>query len=424
MNPILGCIADDVTGATDIASALATEGLRVVQLFGEPAGPLNIEVDAVVIALKIRTEPVKWAMQQAVNACAWLQNQGSTHYYFKYCSTFDSTDGGNIVPISEALMGFLDNDFTVVCPALPINQRTVYQGYLFVDDRLLAESSMRDHPITPMRESNLRAVINKQSIQHLTAGLVPYQIVQEGSKHIRNHLKKLHDNGHHFAVIDAISDDNLYEIAKSCEHMRLLTGASALAQSVARLWRQSGVLIPKTKSSVLPSIDGPVVVLAGSCSLATREQVHMLSLHYPLISLNSETIAIDKAIVANTSRATYQKLQQYPVVIISSAQSPQQVVQVQQAFGKDQISKKVENFFANVAKQLLTLGIRKFIVAGGETSGAVANALAVKQIRIGPAIAPGVPWTVTTSSPETLLAFKSGNFGDKNFFITAAEMVL
>ena len=422
MTPILGCIADDVTGATDIALMLARNGMRTVQMLGLPTAAQRCQADAIVVALKTRSIAPQTAIDESVAAAKWLKNQGVKQYFFKYCSTFDSTDKGNIGPVAEALMNFLGSEFSVACPAFPANLRTVYQGHLFVADKLLSESSLRNHPITPMTDANLVRVLDRQTAAGSSVGLAAFDIVNRGAEAIQGRFRELQREGHRFAIADAVSDDNLRQIALACNDMPLLTGGSALSMGLPDNYRKAGLLPDNQGDFELPSLSGPVAILAGSCSTATQQQIKTASAQYPVLALDPLALSKGTLDVERLSQNALGKLAGGPVIIASTA-TPENVAKAQEIAGKDAISELIEQTFAALAKALVDSDIKKVIVAGGETSGAIAKALGVQQLHIGPEIDPGVPWTAHLDTPELLLAFKSGNFGGEDFFIKASEMV-
>lgn len=418
MSLLLGCIADDLTGASDIALMLASGGMNVDLLSGMEEVAPSASADAVVIGLKTRTSPVEDAVSESLEAAKWLKSQGASQLYFKYCSTFDSTNKGNIGPVAEALMDFLDEDITVVVPSFPRNGRTVYQGYLFVNEQLLSESGMKNHPLTPMTDANIVRVMDSQIRDESRVGLIPQETVYKGSKSISLKLDELKAEGKRYAVIDTLSDADLMTIGESCSNLSLLTGGSGLAKGLPQNFRNKGMLDEGHGFAELPEMDGPVVILAGSCSLATQGQVEMTKLLSPSIRISPEDLMTGKQSV-ETLLADIKRHLHEPSVLIYSSASSDVVESIQSQYGREDTGDKVEQTLASIAAELNNQGVKKFIVAGGETSGAVSKSLKLKALKVGPEIAPGVPWTVSEKDPELLIAFKSGNFGDKNFFQTA-----
>ena len=422
MNPIkLGCIADDFTGATDLANNLVRAGMRVVQTIGVPHGPLSADVDAVVVALKSRTIAPDEAVQQSIEALQWLQAQGAQQIYFKYCSTFDSTAQGNIGPVTEALMDALQTDFTIATPAFPDNKRTVFKGYLFVGDVLLNESGMQNHPLTPMTDANLVRVLQAQT--HRKVGLIDHTVVAQGEAAITRRIADLKNQDVGIAVVDAVSNDDLMRLGQALKAMPLVTAGSGVAIGLP----QNFGLAPSSQASALPAATGWQAVVSGSCSVATNAQVAAFTqTGRPALALDPLKIANDaslgKDLVADVLAWAGPLLKVGPVLIYSSA-TPESVKAVQKQLGVDEAGALVERTLAAIARGLVGLGVRQLVVAGGETSGACVLALNISQLQIGPQIDPGVPWchahTATADAAGLHLALKSGNFGSENFFSQA-----
>ena len=422
MNPIkLGCIADDFTGATDLANNLVRAGMRVVQTIGVPHGPLSADVDAVVVALKSRTIAPDEAVQQSIEALQWLQAQGAQQIYFKYCSTFDSTAQGNIGPVTEALMDALQTDFTIATPAFPDNKRTVFKGYLFVGDVLLNESGMQNHPLTPMTDANLVRVMQAQT--HRKVGLIDHTVVAQGEAAITRRIADLKNQGVGIAVVDAVSNDDLMRLGQALKAMPLVTAGSGVAIGLP----QNFGLAPSSQASALPAATGWQAVVSGSCSVATNAQVAaFIQTGRPALALDPLKIANDaslgKDLVADVLAWAGPLLKVGPVLIYSSA-APESVKAVQKQLGVDEAGALVERTLAAIARGLVGLGVRQLVVAGGETSGACVLALNISQLQIGPQIDPGVPWchahSATADAAGLHLALKSGNFGSENFFSQA-----
>src|SRR5687768_1266475 len=390
----LGCIADDLTGATDLAVTLAREGLSVTQVNGLP-GTLALPAhDAFVVALKSRTAAPADAVAWSLEALRWLQSRGAERIYFKYCSTFDSTPRGNIGPVADALLDALGERATVATPAYPRNGRTVYKGNLFVGDVPLAESGMKDHPLTPMRDSNLVRVLAAQTRRKVS--LIPCEVMDAGASAIRAKLEEL--NG--FAILDAVRDEHLVAGGEACRDMKLTTGGAGLAMGIAR-----ALGVKKTSVSALPKVAGAAVVLAGSCSQATLRQI--AAFRGPSFRIQPERIDVDAALRFAAENGDH------PLIYASAP--PEGIVP-----GKGEA---IEHAFRHVARELARKGVRKFVVAGGETSGAVVEALGVRALAIGPEIDPGVPWTAAVGGEPYLLALKSGNFGSRDFFAKALGML-
>jgi len=412
---ILGCIADDYTGATDLANTLVRRGMRSVQLIGVPAADADPgDAEAVVVALKTRTAPVDDATRRSVAALRWLREHGARQFFFKYCSTFDSTAHGNIGPVADALLDALGETFTIACPAFPTNARTVYHGHLFVADRLLSESGMKDHPLTPMRDPDLVRVLGRQTPGRV--GLIEQAVVARGADAVAAACASLQAAGFRHAVVDAISDRDLLTIAAAARDLKLLTGASGLALGLPRNYRRAG-LIGRAERPAPPRIRGRRAVLAGSCSPATRSQLDRARRHWPCLDLDPVRLArggADEALAWAAERAA-----DTPIIICSSA-APEQVTRVQARLGP-RAGEIVEAAFGRIARGLLEIGVGQLVVAGGETSGAVVEALGIRALRIGPEIDPGVPWCETIAGPPLALALKSGNFGAEDFLLKAFE---
>jgi uncharacterized protein YgbK (DUF1537 family) len=415
---ILGCIADDFTGATDLANNLVRGGMRALQTIGVPKGPLAEEVEAAVVALKSRTIPAREAVARSLDALAWLRAQGARQFYFKYCSTFDSTPRGNIGPVAEALMEALGTDFTIACPAFPENGRTVFKGCLFVGDVPLDESGMRDHPLTPMTDANLVRVLQAQAGRKV--GLIDYAVVARGPQAIARRIEELRAAGVGIAIVDAISDDDLRRLGPALKDLPLVTAGSGVAIGLPVNWG----IAPTPRAAELPAAAGARAIVSGSCSKATLGQVEAFigsgGAAYRLdASANgdAEDLARDALAWAET------RLTGGPVLVYSSA-PPEAVRALQAKLGVDAAGALLEEALAAVARGLAGRGVRQLVVAGGETSGAVVQALGVTQLRIGPQIDPGVPWCSAQASAAGAtmhLALKSGNFGAPDFFTRAFE---
>ncbi len=419
MTLLLGCIADDFTGATDLANNLVRTGMRVVQTIGVPSGPLSAEVDCVVIALKTRTIAPADAVAQSLQALRWLQGQGARQFYFKYCSTFDSwyqgDVRGNIGPVTEALMDALDTDFTIATPAFPDNGRTVFKGHLFVSDALLSDSGMKDHPLTPMRDANLVRVMQAQCQSKV--GLIDHKAVAAGAAAVAQAIAQLKSQGVRIAIVDAVSNDDLTRMGPALRDLPLLTAGSGVAIALpANFGLQAD---PRT--SRLPAAQGRQAIVSGSCSQATLGQVqHAQDQGVPAWALDPAALMDD----AGQQQAIDQALQfaarhsAKPVLVYSSA-TPDAVRAIQQRFGVEQAGHRVEQTLAAIARGLVQQGVRQLVVAGGETSGACVQALEIEQLQIGPQIDPGVLWCHARAplSPEGLhITLKSGNFGGVDFF--------
>ncbi|MEO8857950.1 MAG: 3-oxo-tetronate kinase [Burkholderiaceae bacterium] len=408
---ILGVVADDFTGGTDVASMLVRAGLRTVQVIGVPHQAQAPEADAVVVALKSRTAPPDEAVRDALAAWRWLHAAGARQCYFKYCSTFDSTPQGTIGPVAEALLAELGSDFTIACPALPVNGRTVYRGHLFVGDQLLSESSMRQHPLTPMTDANLVRVLQAQVQGRV--GLVRDDVVRAGAGSIRNRFAELRNEGVRFAVCDTTATEQLDALAEACAELPLMTAGSGLALGLPAAYARRGwVQLDAEASNALPAVGGRAAVLAGSSSSATNAQVqHWLDAGRPAFRVEPQRLADGEPVA---QQALDWAADRNEVLVYASA-SPDEVRSAQDALGVEHAGHLIEECLARIGAGLVEGGVRRLVLAGGETSGAVVQALGVSQLRIGPSIDPGVPWTQAVGRP-LLLALKSGNFGSVDFF--------
>lgn len=418
--PLLGCIADDFTGGTDLASMLVRGGMRTLQLIGVPEGPIDAEVDAVVIALKTRTLPADQAVAESLDALAWLKAAGCHQYFFKYCSTFDSTEQGNIGPVADALLNALTAPFALACPAFPENQRTLFHGHLFVGDTLLSESGMRHHPLTPMTDANLVRVLQQQTPRKV--GLVRHASVSQGAAAIGQAFTALQADGCSYAIVDAVSNHDLTSIGEAAAGHLLVTGGSGVALGLPDNFKRAGLLPDAACAWQLPSVDGLAAVLSGSCSMATNGQVaHWRDSGRPAFAIDPLRLADDQDLISE-ALAWANPLLEHGAVLIYASANPDAVKAVQARLGVEAAGELVERALSTIAKGLLAMGVRKFVVAGGETSGAVVKALDIEALRIGVSIAPGVPWTLGLGRTTVALALKSGNFGGPDFFSLALEM--
>jgi len=453
---ILGCIADDFTGATDLANNLVRAGMRVVQTIGVPATPAEAaglgNADAVVVALKSRTAPVEDAVAQSLAACDWLRAGGAQQIYFKVCSTFDSTPAGNIGPVAQALMAQLGaeaaaaststgsgagpgagpqpgprlTDFAIVTPAFPENGRTVFKGHLFVGDVLLSDSPMRHHPLTPMTDANLVRVMQAQLSRGARCGLIEHRTVARGAPAVRERIAALRAEGVGFAVADAVSDADLHVLAQASSHLALVVAGSGLAIGIPALHG----LVPRPEAAALPKATGACAGVSGSCSAATNAQVADFIARGPdgadrAFAVDPLRLAAGEDVAARALAWAVPRLADGPVLVYATA-APEAVKAVQAQLGVERAGALVEQALARVAQGLVAAGVGQLLVAGGETSGACVQALGVDTLRIGPQIDPGVPWCHATPPTRTQglhLALKSGNFGGTDFFTRAFEVL-
>jgi len=453
---LLGCIADDFTGATDLANNLVRHGMRVIQTIGVPEQPLSLiapeGIDAVVVALKSRTIPAAQAIDESLAALRWLQAQGARQIYFKYCSTFDSTPAGNIGPVTEALMQALGIDFTIATPAFPDNGRTVFKGHLFVGDGLLSDSGMRDHPLTPMTDAHLVRVLQAQCKGRV--GLIDYRTVAAGAAAVEARIQALREQGQSIAIVDAISNEDLFVIGEAIRTLPLVTAGSGVAIGLPRNFG----LQPSSEAARLPAASGRQAIVAGSCSQATQAQVadfrarggacHEIN---PLaLAAGDEAIQREVNLALEWARSQWQRQEQQGVqgrdqrdgngpelhaagpgrntitpVLISSTNTPEAVRLVQQQLGVARAGALVEQALALICSGLVQAGARQLVMAGGETSGACVQALGIPSLRIGAQIDPGVPWchARTTDGTALHLALKSGNFGGPSFFSRSFDVL-
>lgn len=420
--PLLGCIADDFTGATDLASMLVRNGMRTVQVIGVPAADQPLpDADAIVVALKSRTAPAARAVGDSLTALGWLRDAGCRQFFFKYCSTFDSTEQGNIGPVADALLRALDAEFALACPAFPANGRSVYQGHLFVGTALLNESGMERHPLTPMTDANLMRVLSRQTDG--TVGLVPFAVVEEGASSIRRAMTALKEQGRRYAIVDAVTDTHLRAIGEAAELHALITGGSGVAMALPGNFRRTGLLPENIDAGALPDVRGAAAVIAGSCSRATLLQIATARERVPTLELDALATPSPENLADQALGWAEGRLGDVPVVIAASA-PPDRVAALQARLGRDAAGSLIEAALALVAEGLVARGVRKLVVAGGETSGAVVTRLGVRTLRIGAEIDPGIPWTFAKGGPADLrLALKSGNFGAPDFFLKAFDQV-
>lgn len=416
----LGCIADDFTGATDLANNLVRAGMRSVQTIGVPDGAPPAGAEAVVVALKSRTLPAGEAVAQSLAALRWLREHGARQIYFKVCSTFDSTDRGNIGPVTEALMDALGCDFTIACPAFPANGRTVYKGYLFTGDVLLSEGSMRDHPLTPMTDPSLVRVMQRQCRRRV--GLIEHAVVRRGSEAIAQRMAELKAAGVSIAIVDALDDADLHAMGRAFAALPVLTAGSGVAIGLPANFG----LAAGGDAAQLPPSAGARAIVSGSCSAASNAQVAAFLARHPQrgFAIDPLRIAAGDDLAAAALEWAGSRLGDEPLLVYATA-APESVKAVQMALGVDKAGALVEHALAQVAAGLVERGVGRLVVAGGETSGACVQALGVRQLRIGAQIDPGVPWchAATGSGRAVHLALKSGNFGTTDFFDKAFEVL-
>lgn len=418
----LGCVADDVTGATDLAINLVKSGMRVVQFLSVPTTSQlrNLECDAVVVALKTRSVPAEQAVADSLAAMDALQGCGCRRFFFKYCSTFDSTAEGNIGPVAAAMMRRLGEDKTIVCPSFPAAGRTVYLGHLFVNDQLLSESAMQHHPLNPMTDSNIVRFLAKQT--HLSVGLIATPQIAAGAESTANAISDAISADKQLLVTDTCRDTDLATLAEAIVDHRLVTGGSGIGRYLPEAWRRKGLIGKTVHSPALPSIEGKALIIVGSCSQMTQRQVAYMKDRCEQFRVDVKALMLDFDSQVSRFESIVPGLGNQPLMIYSTA-SVDEIEPIHDQFGRANVCQSVERFHGLVAKRMVqAFGFRKIISAGGETSGAVIEALGIERLQIGPEICTGVPWTFTVGEMGIALALKSGNFGGEDFFETALAM--
>ena len=411
---LLGCIGDDFTGSSDLANTLAKQGMHTVQYSGIPKVNAAKDVEAGVVSLKSRSIPVEEAIRLSLEALQWLKQQGCEQFFFKYCSTFDSTPAGNIGQVIDALADALNADRVIVCPAFPGAGRSVYQGHLFVKDQLLSESGMEDHPLTPMTDSDLRrwlALQSKSSVGHL-----PISTVFSGHAKVTAALTEQHTQGNRLIIVDALQDQDLMTIGRAAADLPLVTGGSGIALGLPDNFKKQGKI--KTHTETWTGQQGKCVALSGSCSRTTRAQITNHALDNPVLEIGAADVISGTTTAVNVCAWL---MQQPGIPLAYSSANPETIEAVQKTFGKEEASHVLECFFAEVAKQLVNEGLNRLIIAGGETSGAVVESLRINSMQIGPEIDPGVP--AMRANRTLVFTMKSGNFGAPDFFTKAAKVL-
>lgn len=419
---LLGAVADDLTGATDLSLMLARNGMRTVQHIGVPGHDVDFgSADAVVVALKSRTAPSASAVSLSVEAASALLAQGATQLLFKYCSTFDSTDLGNIGPVADALLELTGAPIAVACPAFPAAGRSIYQGHLFVGDLLLSDSPMKDHPLTPMRDSNLVRVLQQQS--RFKVGLVPWRTVSAGVEAVRSALDVAKADGFRLMISDAVRDEDLRVLGRALAGAPLITGGSGISMGLPDNFRAAHQMDAAQLAARMQPPRGSTVILAGSCSSATRSQIDTaIGAGFPALKVNPLDLVSGAQSAGSIANWIMSKPSGRPAIAFSSDE-PNRVKDTQERLGKERAGALVERLLADVSVILRSNGYSRFIIAGGETSGAIVEALGVRLLEIGPEIAPGVPWTLSGGAEPLALALKSGNFGGPDFFERALELL-
>ena len=411
---LLGCIGDDFTGSSDLANTLSKQGMRCVQYSGVPKVPAAKDVEAGVIALKSRSIDPLDAVRQSLEALEWLQAQGCEQFFFKYCSTFDSTPEGNIGPVADALADALDAHKVIVCPAFPGTGRSIYKGHLFVNDTLLNESGMQNHPLTPMTDPDIRrwlAPQTKNAVGHVDAGAV-----LDGAHAINAALEAEHRAGKRLIVVDALRDADLMEIGEAANGLPLITGGSGVALGLPQNFARRGQIAQNR--TAWRGEAGKCVALSGSCSKATRAQVALHSKTNPAFEIDAAAVIAGQM---DAATVTAWLLDAGGIPLAYSSADPTIVAGIQERFGREKSANALEAFFAEIARQLVAAGVGKLLTAGGETSGAVVDGLNLTTLEIGPEIDPGVP--ALRASDTLVIALKSGNFGAPDYFEKAAGIL-
>ena len=413
--PLLGCISDDFTGGTDLANNLVKSGFRTVQAIGLPDSTAELDdVDALVVALKTRTCPVEEAVQESRDAIRWLNGAGCKQFYFKYCSTFDSTPRGNIGPVIEVLLKELDIKYAIACPAFPDNGRTVYRGHLFVYDQLLNESGMQHHPLTPMTDPNIVRVLQAQT--RLNVDLIRLDTVRRGETAVRGEFDDRMAGLETVSITDATSNEDLLVVAAAAKGLKLVTGGSGLALGLGK-----NFALQPGRGAQQVTARGPGAILAGSCSQRTLKQIAVAGTVFPAFRIEPRQLANQFEQKLNeVADWTKRHLLLSETVLVYTSGTPDEIAANQKILGAERAGRLCEDFLAELAQRIIDYGISRLIIAGGETSGAVVSSLGLNLLRIGPEIDPGVPWTIASGNGRTIaLALKSGNFGSEEFFIRA-----
>lgn len=415
--PWLGVIADDFTGASDVAGTLVGAGMRVVQTFGIPDPSMQLQdVDCIVVSLKTRSVPAAEAVEESLAAARVLKSRGVQQLYFKYCSTFDSTPEGNIGPVADALRKeFVPaGQITIVAPGTPALKRTVYNGVLFAGTDLLQESSMRNHPLTPMTDSSVPRLLQAQTKS--LVGHIGYSTIEAGAPAVRSQFQSLSGQGIEYAVVDTLIDRHLAVLGAAALDHPLVTGGSGLVGGLAVARGFQG----QTDSFRAARPAGPAAVVAGSCSDMTNTQINTFRQFRPCFLVDPVAIAEGQDVVAEALQFARENLADGPILIHSTA-SPQEVSRAQSELGQARAAEITEDSLSAIAEGLVGLGIRQLIVAGGETSGAVVRRLGITTAHVGKEVSPGVPWLKTETDPELSILLKSGNLGTPGLFLDAWE---
>lgn len=411
---IIGCIADDFTGASDAASFLVKGGMQTILFNGIPQEKERTEsCQAIVIALKTRTQKTEDAVKETLKAAEWLKENGAKQLYIKYCSTFDSTPKGNIGPIMDALLEKYEVPTTILCPALPVNGRVVKDGNLYVNGIPLNQSSMKDHPLTPMWDSDVGKLMRDQSrYDCVKISCGEMNKPEEVQKKIRLFGA---EKPHFYVIPDFETGKDARSIVQNFGKLPILSGSSGILTELAGQYKLEKSTTLKTDERTI----GSGLLLAGSCSQATRSQIAFVQKN----GIKSKRMDPLKLLAGEqTEQELWDFIQtNHTDVLIYSSDTPESVRKVQQA-GREQIAELLERTMANLAKRALQAGYTRLVIAGGETSGAVTKALGYRSYMIGTSVAPGVPIMIPRENKNVRLVLKSGNFGQEDFLKRALDM--
>ena len=414
----LGVIADDFTGATDIAGFLVKNGVKTVQIIDRPEGNADVSAEAFVVSLKSRSCESQQAIQMSLDALEWLLKQGCDKIYFKYCSTFDSTSEGNIGPVGDAILERMGEEITVVCPALPVNGRTLYKGYLFVHNTLLNESGMRDHPLNPMKDAKISRVLESQTTGKV--GEIHYEVIEKGPDAVLKKMNELKENGYRYAVVDTLDNSHLSCIARATADLEVYTGGSGLGGALAGEWKKNNDSVASAQEAGRPR---PVrtVIFSGSCSTATNLQVEWYQKVGASHSINRQRFIDEPGYAEELFQWILSHIDNEYAPMLYATTTPDKLQKNKQKYKGLNLGEEIENLFGQLAARLRSEKVSNFIVAGGETAGKIVQSLELGALYVGPQIDPGVPW-MRAIDGEVFLALKSGNFGAEDFFKKAQEM--
>ncbi|WP_439496343.1 3-oxo-tetronate kinase [Bosea sp. (in: a-proteobacteria)] len=411
---VFGAIADDLTGGLELAAMLCAQGVacEFVTDAAEPA-----QAQAIVVARRTRVADPAFARDEFTRIGSWLRDQGARQIFFKYCATFDSTPAGNIGPCADALRAITGGGLTAFCPSFPEAGRRVFQGHLFADDRLISESSKRYDPLTPMTDPDLVRVLQQQTAT--SVGLIPQQVVRDGLAAMERHCAGLVGRGIGFALADAATPEDLAAIAELTMAWPLMTGNSSVAAYYPALWRRAG-LVGEAQKALLPAIAGPGVVLAGSCAEKTLKQLEIFAQSRPVLTIDPGEFSDPKAACAQALDWALPRLAAGPVAIATSA-GPEQVAALQERLGRREAAARAETILSLLAQRLREAGVRRFLIAGGETSGAILDGFGITRLTVGAYRAPGISHAVADGAEPLAFCLKSGKLGPDDMFLPMLE---